>query len=451
VIRWVGVCVGLAAVLAGYGLPAGRVGAAGYDQPVLVAAAEKKAAPPTALVAGPMLGGVTDTSARFWVRTQTEADVTVVVGTGASLASPVRSPAVRTRGDEDFTAVAEVEGLTCDTKYTYDVLVNGKSALAPALPVFRTFPSSAGGAKFVVGFGGGARYKPENERIWDTIRSCMPLAFLFLGDNVYIDKPEDPAEQRLQYYRRQSQPAMRRLGAAAAIYAIWDDHDFGTEHVEGGPAPLQPKWKPEVWRVFRQNWNNPSYGGGEKHFGCWFDFSIADVDFFMTDGRYYRSAADGTMLGPVQKKWLLERLAASTATFKIIASSTPWAEDADGAGDSWQAFRDEREEIFSFIGREKIDGVVLVSGDRHRSDAWKIERPGGYPLYEFTSAKLTSTIAARTDKKALFSYNKGNLFGLLAFDTTPKDPTVTFLVMGINGENVYSLTVKKSEISHASD
>ncbi|MBE3069403.1 MAG: alkaline phosphatase D family protein, partial [Planctomycetes bacterium] len=154
-------------------------------------------------------------------------------------------------------------------------------------------------------------------------------------------------------------------------------------------------------------------------------------------------------LGPVQKAWLLDGLRASRATFKVIASSTLWTEHADKGGrDSWWGVPEEREEIFSCIAREKIDGVVLLSGDRHRSEAWKIERPGSYPLYEFESSKLTNTSTAKARKEALFSYNKGNLFGLLVFDTTVLDPTVTFLVMTINGGEARSLTVKRSEISH---
>ena len=42
--------------------------------------------------------------------------------------------------------------------------------------------------------------------------------------------------------------------------------------------------------------------------GCWFKQSIADVDFFFIDGRYYRDREAGTMLGAEQKKWLKEAL-----------------------------------------------------------------------------------------------------------------------------------------------
>ena len=50
----------------------------------------------------------------------------------------------------------------------------------------------------------------------------------------------------------------------------------------------------------------------------------------------------------------------------------------------------EREAIFSFINENKINGVVLISADRHRSDAWRIAREDGYAFYEFSSSKLTN-------------------------------------------------------------
>ena len=400
------------------------------------------------LFGGPMLGCVTDHSARFWVRTAREADVQVLVGAKPDLAGPVRSEVVRSRKAVDLTALAEVSGLEPFKRYYYDVLVDGKRTLGPNLPSFRTFPTGRQKVAFDVGFGGGARYVPEHEGMWDTIASYRPAAFLFLGDNLYIDKPTRRDVQRLYYYRRQLRPEFRRLCAGTAIYAIWDDHDFGANDCAGGLDLFKPDWKLPVWKVFTENWNNPSYGGGEKQPGCWFDFSIGDVDFFMTDGRYYRSFKDGTMLGPVQKQWLLERLRASGATFKVIASGTLWTETADkGGADSWWGVKQEREEIFSLIDREKIGGVILLSADRHRTDVYRIQRPNGYTLYEFETSKLTNRHTHGTKKEALFSYNRGNFFGLLTFDFTKADPELTFRCITLDKKTVYTLVLKRSELA----
>ncbi len=400
------------------------------------------------LFGGPMLGCVTDHSARIWVRTSTEVGVQVIVGTGKKLADPIRSKIVKTKAGGDLVALMDVEGLKPFATYYYDVLVDGKTAINGPMPSFRTYPSRGQPAKFNVGFGGGARVVPQNERIWDAIGSTRPIAFLFLGDNLYTDNPTQRNLQRLYYYRRQLRPEFRRMTSSAATYAIWDDHDFGKDDCAGGPDVDQPDWKVPVWKVFTENWNNPAYGGGPTRPGCWFDFSIGDVDFFMTDGRCYRSFKDGTMLGPHQKRWLLERLKASKAKFKVIASGTLWTETADKGGkDSWWGVKEEREEIFSLIDREKIPGVILISADRHRTDVYKIERPAGYPLWEFETSKLTNLHTHGTKPQAVFSYNKGNFFGQLTFDTTKADPEVTFQCITIDRESVYSLTLRRSQLT----
>jgi len=405
------------------------------------------------LVHGPVLGRVTDSSASFWVRTAGEVPVQVAVkGPGGA---SVKSKAVRTSSADDFTAVAEVDGLEAGTKYSYEVLAGGKTVRLEPRPSFRTFPKQGNRARFQVVFGGGAGYTPWHERMWDTIRAREPVAMLLLGDNVYIDTPKVPETQRYCYYRRQSRPEYRRFAASSAVYAIWDDHDFGTNDCTSAPEVDQPPWKPAVWKVFTENWANPDYGHGGRMPGCWFDFSIADVDFFMVDGRCYRTNPKKeerpTMLGPEQKRWLFGRLAASKATFKVLAGPVPWAKGTKGGSkDTWDGFPEEREEIFSFLEKNRIDGVVLLSADRHRSDAWKIERPGGYALYEFESSRLTNVHTHGAMRGSLFSYNKKCSFGLLTFDTTRPDPELTYEVVNIDNEVIHTLKLRRSQLSHAS-
>lgn len=307
-------------------------------------------------------------------------------------------------------------------------------------------------AKFTIAFGGGAGYDPRFERMWTTIGSFKPTALLMLGDNVYHDDPTSEAMQRYCYYRRQSRPEWRKLVGSTPTYAIWDDHDFGTNDCWGGPEIDSPAWKRKVWEVFKEQWANPYYGGGEKQPGVWFDFHIADVHFIMLDGRYYRTdpkIENPSMLGPVQKAWLLDKLKHSKATFKVIASPVPWTFESKGDSlDTWNGYRAERGEIFDLIRDEKIGGVVLLSADRHRTDMWKIarEKPA-YDLYEFSSSRLTNQHVHPELPHALHSYNTKQSFGLVDFDTTEADPSVTFTTISIDGEKIHSMTIRRSELS----
>ncbi|MBA7698300.1 hypothetical protein ES703_106977 [subsurface metagenome] len=97
----------------------------------------------------------------------------------------------------------------------------------------------------------------------------------------------------------------------------------------------------------------------------------------------------------------------------------PWSFDTKGKSlDTWNGFRDERNEIFDFLESNKINGVILISADRHRSDARRIDRKNAYPLYEFESSRLTNQHKHGLKPGAIFGYNKKQSFGLLTFDTT---------------------------------
>ncbi len=405
-------------------------------------------------VHGPLVGSVTNSSVSFWVRTQTEAAVQVLLSESPNLSDGNKTKIARTKAGEDFTAVTKASGLNANTEYFYAVRIGDGPFNFAADQRFRTLSPKGQTSKFKIAFGGGAGYVPENERMWNTIGSFDPHAILLLGDNVYIDDPESVVMQQYTYQRRQSRPEWRKLTARSPVFTIWDDHDFSTNDSWGGADITVPFWKKDwAFPIFRQNWANPGYGGGNAQPGCWYTFSIGDVDFIMLDCRYYRTSPKvepRSMLGDVQKKWLKEQLAEAQGTFKIICSSVPWDFRTKGDSlDTWNGYKQEHEEILGFIEQNRIEGVVLMSADRHRSDAWKIERKNGYGFYEFNSSRLTNQHIHPTMEKAgaIFSYNKPQSFGLVTFDTTLNDPQVTYDVVNIDGEKPHTLTVRRSELS----
>lgn len=396
------------------------------------------------LFSGPMLGDVRTNSAKFWVRTAGTAKVQIKVGKQISAV-------VETDAADDFTAILQVSGLEPFSEYNYEVVLDGNSIRRPSFK-FRTAPTRGQPVQFHVTFGSGSRYVPEHEYAWSNMAEQRPMAYLGLGDNVYIDVVNRRGAQRLFYYRRCLSPSYSQLISSVGMYAVWDDHDMAMNDSSGG-AGLEAPWKRPNWNVFRQNWNNPHYGN-EGVPGTWHSFSLGDVDFFMTDGRFYRDKQDRTMLGPDQKRWLLDELGKAKGKFKVIASGTMWSDGADKDGkDSWAGdwAREERDGIFDFITENEINGVVLISGDRHRSDIWKIDRADGYPLYEFVSAKVTNQHTHKTFPNAVWSYNKGNFWGRLDFDLRPDDPVLTFKCVDISGEIVKEFPLPLSAISHQSN
>lgn len=308
--------------------------------------------------------------------------------------------------------------------------------------------------RFTIAFGGGAGYVVENEYMWNTIGAIDPRALLLLGDNVYIDDPETPAMQLFHYYRRQSQPEWAKLAKHVPIYSIWDDHDFTTNDGWGGPEIDTPTWKRDVWKVFKENWDNPYYGGGEQNPGCWYDFRIGDVHFIMLDGRYYRESPktdDPSMLGPVQMAWLKKTLTEQPATFTVLCSNVPMAPKVKpGSKDTWDGYDGERQRIYQFIADQQIPGVIILSADRHRSDAYRVDTKieGMYPLYEFSSSRLTNQHVHPIIKSSLFGYNEKQSFGRVDFDLNSDDPTVKYTIINIDGKAIHSHEVKLSELQY---
>lgn len=435
------------------GLPIGRITAEANNLLAPLEGMDRYTRADTIIAHGPMAGHISPSSVQVWVRTAEPAEIIVeaydVGRYGANFDAIYTS--VSSTAITDFTGKAVLKGLTPGRPYRYIVTAKSASGQAQREGTFTTLPEQSKPATFTIAFGGGAGYVPQHEHMWVTVAAEKPLAFLFLGDNIYPDAPELREMQRYSYYRRQSGEAYRQFIAATPLWAIWDDHDFATNDSWGGPDLNDPPWKESVWNVFRQNWANPAFGGGEGVRGCWFQASIADVEFFFLDSRYYRtdpSEASPSMLGPVQRDWLTEGLRDSKATFKIICSPVPFTKGTKGdSPDTWDGYDEERDQILRTIRGSKIDGVFVLSADRHRSDVWRMDEPEIYPIYELESSRLTNQHVHEKQPGALFSYNESQSFGRLDFDTTIEDPTVTYTIINIDGEKIHQHQIKHSEIS----
>ncbi len=97
---------------------------------------------------GPLLGRVTDTSIRVWVRTRKPTEFEVLYGT--SLPLNEKSPAVTgaTTAKTDQTGFVDLTGLTPHTRYYYAVRINGalpdlRPEITDPWPSFRTLPDES--------------------------------------------------------------------------------------------------------------------------------------------------------------------------------------------------------------------------------------------------------------------------------------------------------------------
>jgi alkaline phosphatase D len=192
-----------------------------------------------------------------------------------------------------------------------------------------------------------------------------------------------------RYRRQRALPALQRLLVAAPQLAIWDDHDYGPND-----ADMSHVLKGDALALFRRYWANPSYGLPDVP-GVFGRARIGDVDLFLLDDRWYRTAnrmQDGpekTMFGAQQLAWLRNALAYSRASLKLVVSGSQlWNRANRFEGFNHYAY--EQKAFADWLLAQRVDGVMFASGDRHFTELLRIDRPGAYPLYEFTSSPLTS-------------------------------------------------------------
>jgi len=91
------------------------------------------------LTHGPVVGGVTTSTANVFVRTNTSTTVALVYGTDPNLVSALTTSPLKTLGPSDFTKIIPLSGLTAETRYYVNVKVNGVSQFNPPYPTFTTF------------------------------------------------------------------------------------------------------------------------------------------------------------------------------------------------------------------------------------------------------------------------------------------------------------------------
>jgi alkaline phosphatase D len=421
---------------------------------------QRLAAESSGLLHGPMLGAVTPTSARFWVRTRAASTLEVRVSSRGDFLRPDAVGVGQSREASDHVGVVEVTGLKPRTRYRYQLYIDGRPTPRPGEWEFSTFPASDASDPIRIAFGGCARYWPDHELVWDTIRIRRPDAFMILGDNVYLDIPDRTGPfHDYTYDQRQARPEFRRLVAGVPVYAIWDDHDAGIDDIFLGPYPDKPRWKVDHLELFQRNWNNPTQGAAPERPGVWHSFRAGPVECFLLDGRYYREnflQPRPTMLGPVQKQWLFRALRESTAPFKLLVSPVAWADDAKvdkgPSGeklynrDSWYGYREEREEVFNFITEQRIGGVILISSDRHRNDVRLHRRERGYPMIEVTSGWLTNSVGAGRSGETVFDYTAGPAFGMFSVDAGASELVGRLEIINLRGESVFRRDLKLSEL-----
>ena len=327
---------------------------------------------------GPMVGHVSETSARMWFRPATEGKYTVVA---SDENGDVARDTNRSLVENDRCVNWTLSRLKSGSRYRYRILDEAGAVVAGDSDqhYFDTAPDSSTPGKVCLAFGSCAHTKPSN--LWSQMHEQGVQGLVMLGDTPYIDSTRLNTS-RSKHRAFLQVPELAALVQKMPTWATWDDHDFGKNDSDGTLPG-----KENSRQAFLEYRANAEYGHGDE--GIYTKFEYGPVEVFLLDTRWFArteespvDATKPTLLGKRQWKWLKEALKKSDASFKLIACGMIWDDKKNGESDDWGTYSHERSALFDFIGANDISGVVLIGGDIHCSRLlqYKTEEQVGYAI-----------------------------------------------------------------------
>ncbi len=407
------------------------------------------------LTAGPFIGSVTANSAKAWISYRGNGPLSVTLQDTVDKTS-ISSASVFKTGNisGDTSVILDYVGLKPGHHY---LICHSLSENAPECKFITQTDAPVKDLDFLVGscafmttgFTKGIFPGTDVKIYRHMIRSRSDF-MIWLGDNVYY-LGKDYKSYNNMFLRnlklRESFKMLQNFLAAQPNYAIWDDHDYGWNDADR-TFPL----KDSALKVFRSFWPN-TYETDIKQ--TYFTFRYNDAEFFMTDGRWFRSPPGdtaGDFLGIEQLKWLKEKLLKSNATFKFICMGSQVLNDNEH-GESYAHYPKERNNLLDYIVDNNIKGVIFLTGDKHYSELSKrIWR--GYTFYDFTSSPLTSVVLPR---KGIKTFNnplsvKGTViyqknYGRINITGAAGNRSLKLAIYGKSGKLKWDYNIKSEELS----
>ncbi|GAC30313.1 alkaline phosphatase D family protein [Brumicola pallidula] len=355
---------------------------------------------------------------------------------------------------------------------------------------------------------GSCSHQDKAMPIFDAILREPADAFIFLGDNIYGDT-EDMQELAQKYNKLGQDPGVKALKSRVAVYAIWDDHDFG-ENDAGKHYPFKAESKEvmlDFWNVAkdspRRSREDGIYGSylissdnadlreagirdagvretgvreaGMKETGMQ-EAGIQEADvtdlnairLILPDLRYMRDDLEsvgpvgyetdrklkdmgpykhskGSMLSEQQWQWLEIELQ-QPERIKIIGSSLQLIADFTG-WESWANF-DDRQRLFDLIKKHKVNGVFIISGDTHWGEISKFDTSMDYPLWDITSSGLTEEWKqVSPNQHRVSGYTDKVNYGFFTVNWDLTDPSIHFGLKDVNGAVVMQQNIALSSLS----
>lgn len=398
-------------------------------------------------VVGPILGHIDASTICCFVRAPKEG--TIGLELKNSSGKTIQQLTAKAVQDNDLCVQFTVTGLEANTEYHGKFLhEQGQPLFEGANFIVQTAASPEDNKPVILGMGSCISNDKFND-IWKQAKAQKIEGFCLLGDSPYIDsnKLEKNRQRRRDFWT--TLPALKSLAREIPFWNTWDDHDFGKNDSDG----LMPK-KENIRKAFIEY--NALANYGENNAGIYTSFRRGPLEVWLIDDRWFSqteaSWADPkqkTCIGKKQWEWLQQSLKASDAPFKLLCTGMVWYPKGNKEKDHWETYSAEREAIFQFIKKEKIAGVVLISGDIHVSRHHDYGKDRlGYPLHECVVSPMHSSVIKSLDvphPAKVWSKPAPNVFMTVKADQ--KQAEFTWINMA--GKKLYQFSLSAGELTQA--
>jgi alkaline phosphatase D len=392
--------------------------------PAIVRAQASQPAMPHGIGAGDVSGG----RAVVWSRTDRPARLVVEYATTESFRDPRRVVGPAALEPTDFTARVALRDLPAGQRIFYRARFQDLSDLRswsdPLTGSFATPPADASRDLTIawsadtVGQGWGINPAWGGLRLYDTMRAAQPDVFVHCGDTIYADAPlvadvtlDDGTMWKNVVTEAKSHPAetladfrgnhqynlldehMRRFNAEVAQMPLWDDHEVRDNWYPTRDLSKDDRYRLKSMAIIAERARRAFL----EHHPIAIDPDNQDrihrtvslgpaVEIFALDLRSFRGPnsenrqptldEDSALMGATQLAWLKERLAASKATWKVIASDLPIGVVVPDRPNFFEAVANDdagpplgREleiaDLLRFIKARRVRNVVWITADIH--------------------------------------------------------------------------------------
>lgn len=264
---------------------------------------------------------------------------------------------------------------------------------------------------------------------WSLIKRDQPDLWIWMGDNIYADHTKLNQREML-YNNLKSYPLYQDFRESTAIIGTWDDHDYGSDNSTG------TFWSREESQQLFCDFMDIDKGSEIRaQDGVYQTYSFGPAgqrtQIILLDLRYNmnNNITHRAILGEAQWLWFENLLQTSTADLIVIGSSLAVTSNVVGFGlEGWGAYPDERRRLYEALS--SIDRpVVMLSGDRHFSELYRVALPSGKVVHEAMSSGLTHTTGVILPHPGRISPMIGKKnYGVLEIDWSGGRPVVNMQI-----------------------